>query len=362
MENINIPIRKQKPKLITSIIAIGNPIIDITAEIEEDIVRRYNLNPGDINYATDENLGFYSAIEQMLQVSKTPGGSAQNILRAISWGLRSNQINNNLIKLSMLGSVGGDSYKNQIINSLNQYNIKTDLLEEISNMRTSRCAIGIFNGNKYFLSEILASKNLSKNFILQNWNKIISHDALIVEGYFLRENFLLCKNICEMFYESGKYIILTLSEPFIIERFMNEIIEIASLADMIVGNHKAAKKFVGEQTELKIGDLLKKVHQKINNRKIKDRILLVTVGNNGVFCSKFDSRTGNEINFQTYPEKVNAKDIVDSNGAGDAFLGGFISQQMQNKTFENCCEFGNKAAAVVIKNIGCIFPNIIIQN
>ena len=34
-----------------------------------------------------------------------------------------------------------------------------------------------------------------------------------------------------MFYESGKYIILTLSEPFIIERFMNEIIEIASLAD-----------------------------------------------------------------------------------------------------------------------------------
>ena len=165
-----------------------------------------------------------------------------------------------------------------------------------------------------------------------------------------------------MFYESGKYIILTLSEPFIIERFMNEIIEIASLADMIVGNHKAAKKFVGEQTELKIGDLLKKIHQKINNRKIKDRILLVTVGNNGVFCSKFDSRTGNEINFQTYPEKVNTKDIVDSNGAGDAFLGGFISQQMQNKTFENCCEFGNKAAAVVIKNIGCIFPNIIIQN
>lgn len=111
MENINIPIRKQKPKLITSIIAIGNPIIDITAEIEEDIIRRYNLNPGDINYATNENLGFYSAIEQMLQVSKTPGGSAQNILRAISWGLRSNQINNNLIKLSMLGSVGGDSYK-----------------------------------------------------------------------------------------------------------------------------------------------------------------------------------------------------------------------------------------------------------
>ena len=153
MENINIPIRKQKPKLITSIIAIGNPIIDITAEIEEDIIRCYNLNPGDINYATNENLGFYSAIEQMLQVSKTPGGSAQNILRAISWGLRSNQINNNLIKLSMLGSVGGDSYKNQIINSLNQYNIKTDLLEEISNMKTSRCAIGIFNGNKYFLSE-----------------------------------------------------------------------------------------------------------------------------------------------------------------------------------------------------------------
>ena len=31
--------------------------------------------------------------------------------------------------------------------------------------------------------------------------------------------------------------------------------------------------------------------------------------------------------FQTYPEKISQNDIFDFNGAGVAFLGGFLSQQ-----------------------------------
>ena len=60
--------------------------------------------------------------------------------------------------------------------------------------------------------------------------------------------------------------------------------------------------------------------------------------------------------FQTYPEKISQNDIVDFNGAGDAFLGGFLSQQIQNQTLENCCRCGNHTAAVVIKQLGCNFP------
>ena len=349
-----IPIKKQKPRQINSIVALGNPMVDIIAEVDEELLHQFNLRKSEINYATNENSDFYLKIDEMMQVSKSPGGSVQNILRALSWNLKSNSNDNNSIKLSMLGGVGNDIYKNQIINSLKSLNIRTNLLEEISNMKTSKCAVGIYNRDNYFLSDISASKFLSRNFIQNNWNEIISHDAIIIEGFFIKENFELCKDICDMFINNGKYIILTLSDPNIVENYRNEINTIAHKADMIFGNYKSMKKFT-RGDESRIDNLIKNIFQILNN---KDRIILITVGNNGAFCSKFDFNTQNEIHFQTYPEKVSQNDIVDFNGAGDAFLGGFLSQQMQNQTFENCCHCGNHTAAVVIKKLGCNFPRI----
>ena len=355
------PIRKQKPKLINSIIAIGNPIVDFSAEIDESDIQKYGLKKGEVAFVTNENKGFYLEIEQKLQVFSTIGGSALNILRAISWGLRNNSMDlSTEKKISMLGCVGNDILKNKIINTLQQSNIKTNLLEQID-MATSRCAVGICNNkDRYFLSDILASRNLSVNFIQNHWNEIISHDALLIEGYFIKENFELCSNICDAFIKVGKYIILTLSDPLMIESYKEGIIKIANKADMVVGSLNAAKKLVGEINDSTNIDLLfKKIYSILND---KNRILIITAGNHGVFCSKYDSTTKTEDHFQTFPNQINNRDIVDFNGAGDAFLGGFISQQMQDKTFEDCCHLGNKAAAVVIKNIGCNFQNSIIRN
>lgn len=360
MQNTNIfqtPIRKQNPKLINSIIALGNPIVDFSAEIDESDIQKYGLKKGEVAFVTNENRGFYSEIEQKLQVFSTIGGSALNILRAISWGLKNNNLEK---KISMLGCVGNDILKNKIINTLQQCNIHTNLLEQID-MGTSRCAVGICNNkDRYFLSEILASKYLSSNFIQNHWNDIISHDALLIEGYFIKENFELCSDICDAFINQGKYIILTLSDPLMIESYRENIIKIANKADMVVGSLNAAKKLVEENNNhVNIDLLFKKIYALLND---KNRILIITAGNQGVFCSKYDQVTKTEDHFQTFPNQINNRDIVDFNGAGDAFLGGFISQQMQNKTFEECCHLGNKAAAVVIKNIGCNFQNSIIRN
>ena len=367
MQNTSIfqtPIRKQKPKLINSIIALGNPIVDFSAEIEESDIQKYGLKKGEVAFVTNENKGFYSEIEQKLQVFSTIGGSALNILRAISWGLKNNNMDLSAEKkISMLGCVGNDILKNKIINTLQQCNINTNLLEQVD-MGTSRCAVGICNNrDRYFLSEILASRNLSSNFIQNHWNEIISHDALLIEGYFIKENFELCSNVCDAFINQGKYIILTLSDPLMIESYRENIITIAKKADMVVGSLNAAKKLVEENNNnINIDILFQKIYAILNDQNYKSRILIITAANHGVFCSKYDQVTKTEEHFQTFPSQINNRDIVDFNGAGDAFLGGFISQQMQNKTFEECCILGNKAAAVVIKNIGCNFQNSIIRN
>lgn len=48
--------------------------------------------------------------------------------------------------------------------------------------------------------------------------------------------------------------------------------------------------------------------------------------------------------------------LVDTNGAGDAFVGGFLSQLVVGKTIDECVRAGNYAANVIIQRSGCTFP------
>lgn len=103
------------------------------------------------------------------------------------------------------------------------------------------------------------------------------------------------------------------------------------------------------------------------------------------FCSSVFC-VGDKV--ETFPVlKVSPKDIVDTNGAGDAFVGGegltqlrfavlklvvcsmssgflrvcacgagFLSQLVQEKPLDQCVKAAHYAANVVIQRAGCTFP------
>jgi adenosine kinase len=59
----------------------------------------------------------------------------------------------------------------------------------------------------------------------------------------------------------------------------------------------------------------------------------------------------------TYPVPALAKELlVDTNGAGDAFVGGFLSQLILGKSIEACVTAGHYAARIIIQHSGCTFP------
>ncbi len=48
--------------------------------------------------------------------------------------------------------------------------------------------------------------------------------------------------------------------------------------------------------------------------------------------------------------------LVDTNGAGDAFVGGFLAQLAQGKSTADCVAAGHWAARVIIQRSGCSYP------
>ena len=347
------PVANQKMASISSILAIGNPIIDITAEIDKELIQKYGLKCGETIFSVPDNEAFFNEIENKPEVTFTPGGSVQNSLRVASFCLNSDPTaQNKNYKLTMIGSVGNDINKDRIINALTAYGVKP-LLQVIPNMKTSRCAIGIYKKERCILAEIRASNFLSEEFISQNGQEILSHDALIIEGYFLKEKFNICKELCNQFIKLKKLVILTLCDVSIIESQKEKILEIANLADMIIGNFNAAE-ILAEGRGKNMKETFEKIHKKLIS---KERMLVITAGCQGAFCSKFNYQTMQlEFLFQDFPQNIKNSEIVDVNGDGDAFFGGFLSQQMQGKTLSACCKCGNEIANVVIRNVGCTFP------
>jgi adenosine kinase len=53
---------------------------------------------------------------------------------------------------------------------------------------------------------------------------------------------------------------------------------------------------------------------------------------------------------------VPTEKIVDTNGAGDAFVGGFLAAYIKGKDIEGCCAAGNFCASTIIQGSGTALP------
>lgn len=83
----------------------------------------------------------------------------------------------------------------------------------------------------------------------------------------------------------------------------------------------------------------------------RNRIAVITQGKDPVLLAQ-----NGEI-IEIAVDELSNEEIVDTNGAGDAFVGGFLSQFIQEKPLETCVRCGIWAAREVIKKSGCSFDN-----
>lgn len=49
--------------------------------------------------------------------------------------------------------------------------------------------------------------------------------------------------------------------------------------------------------------------------------------------------------------------LVDTNGAGDAYVGGFLAGLAKGLPVAACCQAGAYAASVIVQQSGCAYPD-----
>jgi adenosine kinase len=119
----------------------------------------------------------------------------------------------------------------------------------------------------------------------------------------------------------------------------------------------------------KIATTISNLPKKNENRK---RIVIITQGADPVIVAigkqshLLLDRNKNSINLTTqlkgdeireFPvPKIPSEQIIDTNGAGDAFVGGFLAQFVKDEGLDKCIDCGIWASGLIIQRSGCTFP------
>merc|ERR1712032_1723284 len=195
------------------------------------------------------------------------------------------------------------------------------LLEVKEDILSSRCGVGICQKERCLVPQIRASTMLSMDFVDANMADINKAELLLVEGYFVIEKFDIVKSLVAKFNESKKKVAFTLSATFMIDNFLDKLLEVSNCADVIFCNEDEAMAF----SKVKSSNMVEVSEMK--NGEVKSITQAV--------------------------EKLSEAEITYTNGCGDSFVGGFLSQYIQGEDLARSAKAGIFASTVIIKNNGC---------
>jgi len=148
----------------------------------------------------------------------------------------------------------------------------------------------------------------------------------------------------------NKPYLFNLSAPFLIDFFWDKLEAVLPFVDVLFANeHEAAA--LGKK--LSWGDDLKVVAQKASELPKKNdkrkRTIVFTQGASEVLVV-----VDGQLQTFTTP-RVPENEIVDLNGAGDCFVGGFLSQYVQGRDLDTCIKGAQYCAGVCIRTSGIKF-------
>ncbi|KAG7462525.1 hypothetical protein MATL_G00185740 [Megalops atlanticus] len=343
-------IKLEEKKLCqNALFGMGNPLLDISAVVDKDFLDKYGLKPNDQILAEDKHKALFEEIVKKFKVEYHAGGSTQNSMKIAQWMIQEPHK-----VATFFGCIGTDKFGEILKKKAEEAHVDAHYYEQ-SEEPTGTCAACITGDNRSLVANLAAANCYKKEKHLdleENWKLVEKAKVYYIAGFFLTVSVESILKVAKHASENNKIFSLNLSAPFISQFFKEQMMKVMPYVDILFGNETEAATFAREQgfeTE-DIEEIAKKAQSLPKVNKKRQRIVVFTQGKDGTVLTKGDKVT-------TFPVlEIDPSDIVDTNGAGDAFVGGFLSELVQERPLEQCIRAGHYAANVIIRRAGCTFP------
>ncbi|KAM4078294.1 hypothetical protein ACB094_09G026300 [Castanea mollissima] len=190
---------------------------------------------------------------------------------------------------------------------------------------TGTCAVCFVDHKRSLVANLLAANCYKSEHLKrpENWALVDKAKYYYFAGFFLTVSPDSIQLVSEDATTHDKIFMMNLSASFICEFYKDAQEKFLPYVDFLFENEAEAKTF-----------------SKVHGWEGVDPIVVAEDGK-----------------VKTFPVVLLPKDkIVDTNGAGVAFVGGFLSQLVQEKPIEDSVRAGCYAAKVIIQRPGCTYP------
>jgi len=308
-----------------SILGLGNAIVDIFVNINEDFLIQNNLSKGTMKLFNEND---FSELKKKITINKiVAGGSVANTMAGISY-LKGNA--------SFIGKINKDELGKLYKNSLEEINVKFFYSEKKENLPTGASIILITPDSERTMCTYLGvSSKLSAEDI--NEKNILNTKLIFLEGYLWDKGVSekMFKHVVHLAKKNKIKISMSLSDIFCVSRHKNDFINLLKDdLDLLIGNEK-------EFIELtNCSNLL----EAINKLKSYNKLIIITRSENGSLAIN-----NNEV---INCESIKVNKILDLTGAGDMFAAGFLKEYMDKSELKKCLHSGSRLASEIIQKIG----------
>ncbi|KAH9735125.1 Adenosine kinase [Citrus sinensis] len=344
------------------LLGMGNPLLDISSVVDDDFLNKYrvkllkwirqNIPRLDrsqklVNAYSSLFYRLYDEMASKYNVEYIAGGATQNSIRVAQWML---QIPG---ATSYIGCIGKDKFGEEMKKNSKLAGVNVHYYEDES-ASTGTCAVCVVGGERSLVANLSAancykSEHLKKP---ENWALVEKAKYFYIAGFFLTVSPDSIQLVAEHAAANNKVFMMNLSAPFICEFFKDALEKVLPYMDYIFGNETEARTFSkvqGWETD-DVEEIALKLSQWPKASEIRKRTAVITQGADPVVVAQ-------DGKLKKFPVIVLPKDkLVDTNGAGDAFVGGFLSQLVQEKPIEECVRAGCYTSHVIIQRSGCTYP------
>jgi len=328
-----------------TLMGMGNPLLDISAEVGQDMLDKYDVKLDSAILAEEKHIPIYKELIDEHKATFIAGGATQNSIRIAQWMLKKAGKEN---ETAFMGCVGDDDYAKSLNDCASKDGVLTHYMTDKATP-TGTCAVLVKDGERSLIANLAAANNFKKDHLETPEAEAIYKAAnfYYIAGFFLTVSVESLVIVAEHALANNKTFCLNLSAPFIIDFFGEQVATALEYADYLFCNESEAETYAKKHG---LGDDLKEVALKIAASPKKNdkrpRTVIFTQGSQSTIVAC------NGVVTEYAVDPLDSSLLVDTNGPGDAFVGGFLSLLTQGKSMEECVKAGHWSARYIIQQPG----------
>ncbi|KAL4800970.1 Ribokinase-like protein [Aspergillus venezuelensis] len=332
------------------LLCLENPLLDIQAVGDAALLEKYGLKANDAILAEDKHMGLYDELLQK-DAKLIAGGAAQNTARGAQYILPENST-------LYIGCIGKDKYGETLQEACKKAGVHTEYRID-ENQPTGKCGVIITDNNRSMCTHLAAANEYKIEHLKQPhiWSLVEKAQFYYVGGYHLTVCVPAIQALGEEAAAKNKVFMLSISAPFIAQFFKDQLDSVLPYTDYTFCNETEAIAYAEshEWGTTDIVEIAKKLAQLPKKNTSRPRVAVVTQGTLPTVTATVGAN--GEVEVKEFPVREISKDAInDTNGAGDAFAGGFAAGVVQGKTLEESIDLGQWLAKLSIQELGPSFP------